>query len=320
MTANEKIVHMRDVGRTDAKEIASTVRLIGPQEATQMLDTMKYEHQRAVSKPHVAVLAKEMTAGRFVGGTTIRIAYLANDAYLIDGQHRLNAVVASKKPQIFTVLEENAPSVDYIAWAYGNLDTGRRRSPSDLYRPMGLQDQLDLTVWQVNSMSAAVDVLIGGMIRAKPGARADRAERMRIITLYAPYMREFATLTSGAPDTVSRSLKRGYVIAVAMVSLRWRSENNKGFSTALFWRGAATDDRLSAKDPRKVAHKHLLTTTMRTEASGNKTVSSARGARELANSYNAYMGGKERGHVTISDETAPFKMFGVPSDPREWLK
>lgn len=324
MTSNGKIAHLHDAGRTDAKEIASTVRLIGPQEAAQMLETMKYEHQRTVSRRHVALLASEMEAGRFVGATTIRIAFLGDKAYLIDGQHRLSAIVASKKPQIFTVIEENAPSGDYIAWAYGNLDTGRGRAPSDLYRPMGLHEQLDLTTTQVNSMAAAVDILIGGMSRVRPELRANKAERMRVIALYAPYMREFSALISGSPKSVARSLNRGYVIAVAMVSLRWRIDNkDKGASTALFWRGAATDDRLAAKDPRKVVHRHLSSTTMRGDTmrgSGLSVVSSSEGARYIAFCYNAYMKGQERSQTKVPDPSAPFNMIGVPSDPQTWLK
>jgi hypothetical protein len=328
MTASDKIAHLHDAGRTDAKEIASTVRLIGPQEAAQMLETMKYEHQRTVSRRHVALLASEMEAGRFVGATTIRIAYLGDKAHLIDGQHRLSAIVASKRPQIFTVIEENAPSADYIAWAYGNLDTGRGRAPSDLYRPMGLHDQLDLTPTQINSLSAAVDILAGGMARAKPEVRPNKAERMRVITLYAPYMRELSVLISGAPKIVARSLGRGYVVAVALVSLRWRAEirhpetTNKGSSAALFWRGAATDDRLASKDPRKLVHRHLTVTSMKADSvrsNGNANTTSAYGARYIANCYNAYMKGESRAQTKVFDETAPFKMIGIPSDPREWL-
>jgi hypothetical protein len=321
MTSDGKISFLRDSGRTDAKEIVSTVRLIGPQEAAHMLETMKYKYQRTINRTHVKALAEEMIAGRFVDATTIRIAYLGSDSHLIDGQHRLSAVVMAKKPQIFTVLEEVASDADYIAWAYGNIDTGRGRSYGDLFRPIGMQDRTGLTATQVNNLSAAVDILIGGMVRATPGNRATKADRVRIVELYAPYMQEYASLSRNAPKTVARALNRGYVIAVAMVSLRWRTKA-AGFSTELFWSGVATDDRLAAKDPRKAVHKHLSNTTMRggvAHVNGSSTTT-AYGARYIANCYNAYLTGKERSQSKVPDETAPFKMIGVPSDPREWLK
>jgi hypothetical protein len=317
MTANEKIVCIHNLGHADAEKITSTVRLIGPQEAAQMLDTMKYEYQRNIDRSHVAALVNEMIADRFIKGTTIRIAYLDGEAHIIDGQHRLSAVVSSKKPQIFTVIEETAPDADHIAWAYGNIDTGRVRSASDLYRPMGLHAQLDLTSRQINALSAAVDIIFGGMIRVTKVKRSSKSEKMRLMELYAPFMKEYNAIVSHAPSTIA--IRRAYVVAVGVLSLRFSTSSPNGASTSLFWRGVATDDRLESKDPRKVVHKHLMLTTMRGDAFGTR-VSSAYGARYIATCYNAYMKGESRVMAKVLDETAPFKMTGIPSDQRQWLK
>lgn len=326
MAVSRQFAHMRDAGQTDAKEIASTVRLIGPQEAAQMLETMKYEHQRKVSGSQIKALAEEMTQGRFIGGTTIRIAYLEDRACLIDGQHRLGAVVASKKPQIFTVVEENAPSAEYVAWAYGNLDIGRKRSLSDLTSPLQLPERLELTPTQINLMGAAIDVLAGGMTRASNSKRTrlDKSEKVRLIELYAPYMRRFSFSIAKAPRHIARPFKRSYMIAVALLSFRFEitQGNAHAPSTIEFWRGTAMDDGLRAKDPRKIANRHLLTTTMQSASSASQSLNSvttAYGARFIAVCYDSYMKSVDRSMGKVHDTTAPFKMAGVPSDHREWL-
>lgn len=323
------VSYMEGVARKDAQEFSANIQEIGPMLASEMLATMQYEHQRPIRADHVKMLVGEIRAGRFVPGTTLRIAYVDGTPMLIDGQHRLSAIVASGIPQTFIVLEEAAPNTEYVAWAYGNLDIGKTRAPSDLYKAMGLAERLELTRTQINILAPAVDFLAAGM---KPGGktsangRVDRAERIRLMILYAPHMRRFVSIIQGSDKFMARAMERSYVVSVALLTMRFSEPyiaSRSAPGVADFWRGVAFDDKIAADDPRKVANRHLLTTTMTSprNAVGVRTVTTgAHGARHMALCFNAYMARLTRKFARVVDDTAPVNLYGVPRDIEAWTK
>lgn len=320
------VAHMRNVAHKNAEEFASNVELIGPERAAEMLATMKYDKQRSISQAHVNYLADEMKAGRFVPGTAIRIAFVDGAPLLLDGQHRLSAVVASGEPQTFIVIEESAPDDQYVAWAYGNLDVGRRRTRADLYRAMELGERLGLSNQMINDLSPAVEFLVGGLRHPQPAARPNAAERVRLLELYAPYMRRLVGLVSGVDQIASRAMRRSYALSVALLSLRFSdpyAQARGGRSVDEFWRNAVLDDRLAADDPRKRLHRHLVTTVVSSgtvSLNGRTAVSAPYGARYVVGCFNAYMTNQPRKMIKVFDENAPASMYGVPREIGAWLR
>lgn len=99
---------------------------ITPADAERMLQLNK--GNRPVNTSHVAVLAREMKLGRWkVNGDTICM----NGTRLIDGQHRLMAVVESGCT-IQTLLVEGVDSD-----VFNTKDVGRRRSAGDTLAVLG---------------------------------------------------------------------------------------------------------------------------------------------------------------------------------------
>lgn len=319
MTASDKIAHFEGIALGEARQGSSQDVLISPDQATEMLETMKYPYQRKISKDHVRMLAREMIHGRFTGGTQIRVASFEGRKYLIDGQHRLSAVVHSGKAQWFSLVSEDAPSLQYIAWQYGVTDNGKARTFVELTATLDLPERLGMPAKHIRYLSAAVDILLGGMSRDGRWMKKDKAERVRIVELYAPYMRLYTAAIAGVSTEMHQHLMRSYAVAVGVVSFRY----GNNFNVESFWRGAATDDMLGQHDPRKTLHSHFRTTVMQVNRSNygvGRVISPAYGARAVAACYDAYLKGKTLSKIQVSDETAPFKMIGVPSDPREWLK
>lgn len=83
-------------------------------------------HNRNVRDPHVMSLARDMAAGRwtFTGAPIV----FAEDGTLLDGQHRLAAIVKSKCAIPFLVVR----GVD--GGSQHSMDTGSRRSAADAYK------------------------------------------------------------------------------------------------------------------------------------------------------------------------------------------
>lgn len=107
---------------TDTKPTNARLELITVEKAKQFLE--HNTSNRPVNDAHVNNLAAEMMRNNFhVTGEAIKFSI---DGDLLDGQHRLLAIVKSGKPQeMFVVRNLSAQSFKY-------MDTNRTRSASDV--------------------------------------------------------------------------------------------------------------------------------------------------------------------------------------------
>lgn len=105
-----------------------TVERIGPKEARKLLG--ENTHNRHISELRVETLKRAMLRGDFDGlnGETIK---LATTGALLDGQHRLLAIIASDTT-IDLIVVRGLPAV-----AQETIDLGARRSPSDILHLRG---------------------------------------------------------------------------------------------------------------------------------------------------------------------------------------
>ena len=102
--------------------VSSELVLVTPQIAAEWLALNK--HNRNVSQSQVNLLARDMTAGDWhFTGEPIKFSHAGD---LIDGQHRLEAVLRSGKAIEFMVLRGLQP----IAQDF--MDSGRKRTASDM--------------------------------------------------------------------------------------------------------------------------------------------------------------------------------------------
>lgn len=105
------------------------VRTITPFVAKEMLQ--RNPNNRKLSDGHVAFLANEMKKGNWLfDAQPIR---LAESGSLLDGQHRLNAVVTSGLEQKFLIVS------GIQSEAFKVMDTGRNRNAGDILSIEGIQ-------------------------------------------------------------------------------------------------------------------------------------------------------------------------------------
>ncbi|MBC3785741.1 hypothetical protein [Spirosoma utsteinense] len=115
---------------------------ITPELAQQLLD--KNTDNRPLRDRHVLFLSNQMKAGAWqITGDPVKVA---RSGRLLDGQHRLAAIVRSETAQWV-----------YVAWnceeeIFSVLDTGRNRSSADVLATAGMKNYV--------SMSAAAKLLI----------------------------------------------------------------------------------------------------------------------------------------------------------------
>jgi hypothetical protein len=127
------------------------VERITPDAARALLNTNN--HNRNMRPPRVAQLAEVMQRGEWMlNGETIKIA---DDGTLLDGQHRLQAVVDSGV-EIETMVMRDLPMA-----AQDTVDTGRRRRLADLLAIEGKSD------------SRALGAALSMLHRLRTGKRID---------------------------------------------------------------------------------------------------------------------------------------------------
>lgn len=97
------------------------VKLVTPELAQAMLSYL-HEDQRRIRVGHMNGLSAHMRAGRFEGIDTIKLDAEGN---VIDGQHRLSAIVESGEPQYMIIVTSVPESVKQY------LDQGAKRNEGD---------------------------------------------------------------------------------------------------------------------------------------------------------------------------------------------
>jgi len=130
--------------RSDAKNVDIKIETINPEKAKEYLELNK--KNRHITRYHLLGLVHEMKERRWIfNGDPIRF----NGNTLIDGQHRLMAVIESDTAQEFVVIRQLSNA------AFETIDTGRRRSTSDFlsiggeHYPIAISSGLRwLTAWK----------------------------------------------------------------------------------------------------------------------------------------------------------------------------
>lgn len=117
------------MSRTNGAPIAKW-RVISPELAEKLLESQLTN--RRLNERRVNTMAEDMKSGRWVeNGETVKITSKGN---LVDGQHRLSAIVRSGKP-ISTLVVENLPEK-----VMPTIDQGKARSNSDVLGLLGVNN------------------------------------------------------------------------------------------------------------------------------------------------------------------------------------
>lgn len=290
--------------------------------AMYILEVNEYKHQRPLSQQHVDFLEKEVLMGRFNQFTTIVFARIDGQDFLMDGRHRMWAVANTNVAQFFNVVTIEM-SEEEAAWYYGNIDIGRRRSPSDMWRAFELPDQLKLNTTEMNSFGSAIKFMMNGMYRQN--IQVHKEQQLAGIHMYAPYAVEYFGLVR--PSRIqSASPRRAATIALGLLTLRFPYVNVKlpERTPQLFWETVVTGDGLISGDARKLVYEYLLQSRMmRGGLFGDEVTTAAFSVRYIGHLYNAWMTGKDVVNKPFKKvqeaQKEPLFLVGVPSQDL-WFK
>lgn len=218
---------------TDGKPSASVVA-VTPDVAARWLG--KNLRNRNVRASHVHNLARDMAAGRWqITGEAIKFATTGE---LIDGQHRLHAVIESGATVMLFVVRGLAPSAQDV------MDTGSKRSSSDM---LGLHGHK-------NSTTIAAAARLALHIGTSSDTRAVRSTFTH--TEIAQWVENHPEVESAA--SAAMALK-GYIEAspsVLTVAWMWLSKADPQ-ACADFFNSIAQSQTQGLGDPRSALIKRL---------------------------------------------------------------
>lgn len=224
-----------------AGEISATVVDVTPKLAAEYLK--KNTQNRPVNNMHVSRLAADMTAGEWqVNGEAI---IFADDGTLLDGQHRLEAVVLSGATVPMSVVA--GVSKD----AFKTIDIGKKRTGADA---LATFDERFMTHRVV--MAAAIRNI--AMFDAD-GAYKDK----RVGVMPHGHTIEFATknrkqLERALDHTLHLSWARRLVPASCLVALYFLFSQKDPFETERFFHKLNTGENMSKDDPINLLRNRLM--------------------------------------------------------------
>lgn len=253
---------------------------VTPPIARRLLQGAAPDFQRGPEgKPAFQALVKryanDMLRGHWRHSTiTIGLVSGQDRYWLINGKHRLNAVVAAGDKLnyisvLFGVEILLCDRVDDVKAHALAADIGQVRSTSDLIQVSGL-DLEGLDRSQIAKLQNSIGTLIHGFGKEPPGSRVPQEVFEPAVLDWAPAYRSWLEATSldrgasQAAKKVAGALSDPDVIAIGLVTLRARPEQ-----AAEFWRGVARAENegwigraveLLGPKGKKLSHDALLRT------------------------------------------------------------
>lgn len=285
-----------------SKIIVNGVVAITPELALRIILECGYERQRGVRPMHVSALAVQMRRKEWTPGTQIHFAKMTDGwLRLIDGQHRLHAVVEANTTVIFQVLVTDATNETEVARLYRRHDRlSIHRTIDDVLKAEGIPGAHEITVASARGVFNAVLVIGSGFAFSSRSARVDpylfRSDeaRLRLCEPWWPVAVQHADAISKAPHPIKKFLTAQGPLAVALVTLR-----DQEAKADAFWRGLANNDGLKRDDPRSAYLRYLAIGKARAGFWSAKAASVA---------WNAFYDNRELDYVRLT--SAPVKLAG----------
>ena len=222
--------------------------LVTPDMANAILECNYYNNRR-LSKSNVESFADLLKAGAWTEGSPIRFADDGGEYVLIDGQHRLRAIIDTNiSARCMAIIDKNIPSQAYtIADA-----AGRVRTTADAVHANGIGKEWNK--YLLNSYSYAVKIIGAEFNAGKSsthGVRSKISVSNSIARDWEPTMSSVIAALTPLPKTITstRAWMKAPILAVLLATWKHQEERARQF-----WVASIMDDGLAATRPEKFMH------------------------------------------------------------------
>lgn len=277
--------------------------------AERILREANYGGQRKTYDHHVTLLADDMRRSTWIDGSQIVFVRHDGRLFLINGQHRLHAVIASQRDQMFQVfIHDDVKSEAEIARLYYHFDVvQRQRSVPEILNAVGVSERHSISKGMAVATYRAAALIANGLsipsYQQNPVLARSVDRRLDTARAWWPTAAALEQIIESADRKLRVRLLTAGTVAVALVTLKHQRDK-----ATEFWSGVATNDGLRRGDPRHTLISDLLT---RTRNQGNPNQSSI----VPANAWNAWYEGARITHIKVYENSVP-RVLGTPFDGR----
>ncbi len=282
--------------------------LIGPDLAETILREANYGGQRKVEQKDVSVYAEMMRRGLWELSDPITFARLNGNLTLVNGQHRLHAIIAYGREVEFRVAVNMCSTPEEVRALYYRFDTVmRRRTSQQILNAIDLAADHGVSKTIASATYGAIGIIANGFIvPSNYTVRGENAAKLRIVDLrveacepWWPAARKMEEALTGAQSDLRPRILRASTFAAALMTMRYQEQ--KAFD---FWRGTSRNDGLKRNDPRHVFVRDLMTRDASAGIHGQ-------GVMAAAVAWNAYF---ERRPLSINKiaQNAVLRIAGTP--------
>lgn len=290
------------------KTLRTHTMAVSPEAASLLLESNKYQYQRIAHKAHMSRLASMMSNGEWLPGSSIRLAIApngdgSNHTFLVDGQHRLMAVVQSGTVQSFEVTEIWCENMVEVGELYSAIDRGRQRGINDVYRTQHLEEEFGLTSTAVRTFGGAARLIACDFGRDAYAGQSSFSDKDRLTAMRS--LREGAEMYFDLVSECAVPLRphlhqNTSVAAVGIVICQDAVAKFGEKKIADFWQGLAANEP-GGKDTRRTLITHLTTTRVSTNSGVGKIVSRGARVHAVALCWNAWAEDRYLSFVRVLD-------------------
>ncbi len=234
----------------DSETLQANRILLTPDTAKTIFDFPKRK-QRNIKKNHVSDLAEKMKKGEFKSDAKLIVGVIAksnklNDvkecpAFLIDGQHRVNAVVMSDTEQRFDLTYRVFPSMQEMERYAINIDSGKGRNHNDQSKVAEYDKKLGLSIQESGAFQKAIRAIVRmGMDPESPFEKKDEEDREKVLDIAQYYgtatkmmfnLINYGKTNPGPFDkTISHEYKTSFRDLTILAPLIVATRRNSGFA------------------------------------------------------------------------------------------
>lgn len=287
-------------------------RRISPEMAQRILSETNYVGQRAVDRRQVGVYADMMRRGMWTLSDALAFGLFEGRLYLVNGQHRLHAVIAYGQDVEFRVAINDCQTEQELRNLYFRFDTVmRRRTRQQILSSVGLAADKGVTKDVATATFGAVGIIVNGFRTPKAQTITDSiVSKLRVVDLrleacepFWPAAQQLDRALKHAQRHIKPRLLRATTFAIALMTMRYQPQRAEAF-----WRGVAENDGLKAADVRAVYLRDLLTRHANAGAADQ-------GAMAACIAWNAWVEGRPLKSIKIG-ENYSIRIIGTPVGTR----
>lgn len=271
--------------------------------AKRILAEAAYQRQRRIYPHHVRFLSGEMERGSFGQGSQLAFCLFNGRLVLVNGYHRMTAIVASGFSQEFQVRVQPVASQEEVDRDYHQHDFGtRKRSVAEVLGAMDFAKKHGLSRTMARVLYEAALLLENNFARVSyqqnPLYRSVDY-RVELAQKWVKPASDFeVSLARANPDIKSKLLHCGPA-AVGIATFTYQQSKATDF-----WMGLAERDGLRRNDPRQSLSDDLLRRNMSQD-------SHDQGEKSCAVAWNAFYEGRKLQVIKVYADR-PLKILGTP--------